>query len=121
MSIKKSILAAIVISTLTPGMALAAFCAPIAGGLSLPMSVSCGSTSGVVSGDGPTDTVRAVKQSGAAGKRVRVRGRNQFGGALWPAPRCQAESSVIGSQSSNNGCQDNGGGTFSGVLGQAES
>src|SRR5688500_3822173 len=118
MTIKKSILAAIVISTLTPGLALAAFCAPIAAGFSPPTSVSCGSTSGVVSGNGATDTVQAVKQSGAAGKRVRVRGRNQFGGALWPAPRCQAESSVIGSVASNNGCQDNGAGTFSGIIGQ---
>jgi hypothetical protein len=120
--IKKSILAAILISTVTPAMALAAFCAPIATGLSLPTQVSCGSTSGIVSGDAATDTVRALKTAGAAGKRVRVQGRDQFGGPLWPPPRCLAEDSVADSTpASNNQCQDNGSRVFSGVFGQAES
>jgi hypothetical protein len=75
-----------------------------------------------VSGDGPTDTVRALKTAGAAGKRVRVQGRDQFGGILWPAPRCQADDSVADSTpASNNQCQDNGSRVFSGVLGRAES
>lgn len=109
MTMKKSLLAAITISTLTPGIASAAFCSFVSGGFSPPTAVACGSTTGLVSADGPTDKVRAVKTAGAAGKRVQVRGRDQNGNFLHPTPRCFAESSVInvvGVNSAANACTD---------------
>jgi hypothetical protein len=128
MTIKKSILAAITVSMLTPGVASAAFCAFKSGGFSPPTSVSCGSTTGFVSGDGPTDKVTALKTAGAAGKRVEVRGRDQNGAQLHTTPKCQAIASAINVPVSNsagaNACTDIAGPParfFNGVLGRAES
>jgi energy-coupling factor transporter ATP-binding protein EcfA2 len=120
----KSILAAITISALTPGIASAAFCAFVAGGFSPPTGVTCGATSGSVSADGPTDKVRALKTAGAAGKRVEVRGRDQNNNFLHAAPKCQAIATAIGvvAQNPNNQlCNDVPPRLFNGVLGRAES
>jgi hypothetical protein len=126
--IKKSILAAIAISALTPGVASAAFCAFVAGGFNPSTFVSCGATSGLVNADGPTDKVRAFKQSGAAGKRVEVRGRDQFNNFLHAAPKCQAiDTTANGAPVENPStqlCNDVAGNPtrfFNGVLGRAES
>ena len=125
--IKKSILAAITISTLTPGLASAAFCGFVSGGFSPPTAVSCGTTTGFGSGDGPTDKVTALKTNGAAGKRVEVRGRDQFGAQLHTTPKCQAIATAINTPVSNsaaNACTDIAGNPtrfFNGVLVRAES
>jgi hypothetical protein len=127
MTIKKSILAAITVSMLTPGVASAAFCAFKSGGFQPPTSVTCGSTTGLVSADGPTDKVRALKTAGAAGKRVEVRGRDQNGNFLHAAPKCQAIATVINVVVENPNtqlCTDVAGPParfFNGVLGRAES
>jgi hypothetical protein len=127
MSIKQSILAAITISMLTPGVASAAFCAFTSSGFSSSPR-TCGATTGFVSGDGPTDKVRALKTGGAAGKRVEARGRDQFGNQLHTTPRCQAVDSVNdvtpAVNSAANACTDIAGNPtrfFNGVLGRAES
>jgi hypothetical protein len=131
MNIKKSILAAITVSVLTPGVASAAFCAFVSGGFSPSTSVSCGTTTGSVNGDGPSDKVKAIKTGGVAGKRVEVRGRDQFGNFLHAAPKCQAIDTTNNGlppveNPSNQLCTDvpvPGGTTrfFNGVLGRAES
>lgn len=127
MSIKNTILAAITVSVLTPGVASAAFCGFVSGGFSPPTIATCGTTSGRGSGDGPTDKVRALKTNGAAGKRVEVRGRDQFGNFLHSAPKCQAIATAINvvvENPNNQLCNDVVGNPtrfFNGVLVRAES
>jgi hypothetical protein len=103
---------------LAPGLASAQICEPVIGGFQPPTFVRCDPSSGFVSADGPTDTVRALLQTGV---RVRVTGRDQNNQPLYPgSARCTVDDvTEDGDDEEDNQCQDNGAKIFSGVIGQA--